>query len=90
MGGTREGAAKRRQTIIDTKFGGDEQAYIAWQRNNASKGGKLGGANSPTNFKNLKPKQHKAISAKGGKATIKANKDMPAARRGIEQEAPNA
>jgi len=90
MGGTKEGAAKRRQTIIDTKFGGDEQAYIAWQRSNASRGGRIGGAKSPTNFKHLKPSEHKLISSKGGKATIKGTKDMPAAKRGIEQEADNA
>lgn len=90
MGGTKAGAAKRRQTIIDNQFAGDEQAYIDWQRANASRGGKIGGAKSPTNFKHLKPSEHKLISSKGGKATVKANKDMPAARRGVEQESSGA
>lgn len=77
MSGTKQGAAKRRQSIIDNRFNGDVDAYNEWQRKNASQGGKKGGPLSSGNFKNIDPRKHKKISAKGGKASIKAHKDMP-------------
>lgn len=67
MTGTKTGAIKRRQTMIDTRFNGDEAAYNEWQRTQAGKGGTNTNANGkhPTNFKN-NPKLAKSAGKKSG------------------------
>ena len=60
-------AQKRRDTIIRTRFNGDEEAYIKAQREQASRGGKNGGRP----FRDVKGAAKKAINTrwdkKGGK-----------------------
>lgn len=52
MGGTKQGRAKARQTMIDRHFNGDEAAYLEYMRQISARGGAKSGPNSPTNFKN--------------------------------------
>lgn len=42
MGGTKAGFQKARQTMINKKFNGDEQAYIEWCRQRGARGGQNG------------------------------------------------
>jgi general stress protein YciG len=50
MSGNKTGGAKMRETMLN-RFGTEEK-WRAWMRENASKGGKLGGSVSSSNFKN--------------------------------------
>lgn len=66
MPGTKEGAAKRRATMI-AKAGG-EAAYLELQRRQASKGGRNSNASgNPTNFGN-NPELARKAGKRGGKA----------------------
>lgn len=93
MPGTKEGAEKRRQTMI-AKYGSME-AYQEAQRQQAAKGGANHNPDNPGSFANRKKREHKRVSARGGKASaegrkgkapIDATTDMPdtTARRGVE------
>lgn len=66
MAGTKEGAAKRRQTMIDRHYGGDEQAYLSAQREQAARGGSNANPDNPANFRNNSKLASKA-GKKGGK-----------------------
>jgi len=63
MAGTKEGAAKRRATLI-AKAGG-EAAYLAMQRSNAAKGGANSNPDNPANFKNNRKLARKAGKKSG-------------------------
>lgn len=85
MSGTKQGAEKRRQTLIQ-KFGSVE-AYQQWQREQAAKGGVKAGGQTSTNFKNNRELAARAGRIGGRKSkrkpaplaqeTIRANVDQP-------------
>jgi general stress protein YciG len=81
MAGTKEGAAKRRQTMIDRYYGGDEQAYLAAQRQQAARGGANANPDNPANFKN-----NKKLASKAGKKGGKLSKRGKPTILGIEPD----
>lgn len=62
MPGTKEGAAKRRETMI--KKAGSQEAYLKLQRDQAAKGGKNANPNHPANFRNNRKLASRAGSIK--------------------------
>ncbi len=81
MAGTKEGAAKRRQTMIDRYYGGDEQAYLKAQREQAGRGGANANPNNPANFKN-----NSKLASKAGKKGGKLSKRGKPTKVGIEPD----
>lgn len=94
MAGTKAGAEKRRQTMINERFGGDEAAYIAWQRQNGAKGGSNPNPDNPANFKNNKKLARKAGKKSGrvrrDKATVYGTEPDNLQRIGTEPGGTNA
>lgn len=66
MAGTKQGAIKRRETLI-RKLGG-EQAYIESQRQTAAKGGSNHNPDNKGSFAKRSKRDLKQIAAKGGKS----------------------
>lgn len=69
MADRKTAAQKRKQTIIDRHYGGDEQAYIRAMRFRAAKGGQKSGGKTKGSFQFRSKKHLSVISRKGGVAS---------------------